>query len=107
MSCINVTVWPVILYDISTDISVTNSLQVSVEGRSDNIYSEITSSSESVVVNVNASNTGIDVSVQSRGGRVSATLSIVCTISTGETVFLEVIEGRLITIEGEYIKVLR
>ena len=107
MSCINVTVWPVILYDISTDISVTNSLQVSVEGRSDNIHSEITGSSESVVVNINTSNTGIDVSVQSRGGRVSTTLSIVCTVSTGETVFLEVIEGRLITIQGEYIKVLR
>ena len=107
MSCMSVTVLPVILYNISTNISTTGRFQGNVQTGSSNINSEIIYSTQPATINVHSVDSEISVSVQSSGSKMSTGLSIVCTISTGDTVFLEVLEGRLITIEGEYIKVLR
>lgn len=107
MGCINVEVWPAVIYNIRTSVTPVGGKNISVvkAGGDFSVDTELTP--PSVLTTVLLGNGRFSTSVIPQNAGINVTVSIVCTTSTGTEVFLEVIEGRLITIDGQYIKVLK
>lgn len=107
MSCISVDIWPVILYNISTSVTRVGGADIAVNTvpRGNNINVGLTLPSILTTIVVNGGR--LSLLAQSVNTNIHTAISIVCSTSWGDEVFLEVIEGRLITIDGQYIKVLK
>lgn len=107
MSCINVDIWPAVLYDISTSFTKVSGANILAERASEpaSIVAELASPSILTTVYNNSGRLAFSARPVNTG--INITVSIVCTASSGEEIFLEVLDGRLITIDGQYIKVLK
>ena len=107
MGCINVDVWPVVLYNIHTSISVVNTTRVQATITGGTLETSIEEYKLPLTISTIPVGQRVSAFTQSFNDKINISLSIVCTTSLGDEVFLEVIEGRLITIDGQYIKVLK
>lgn len=107
MGCLTAAIYTAFLYDIDSSIENKNvDVSASTTG-----YSEIPAVSilvnagpEVQIDNFNQTPTTLTSFINQT---LSVELSLVCVVSTGEFELLRVIEGNIITIDGQYIRVLR
>jgi hypothetical protein len=107
MSCISVEVWPVVIYNLNVSITEVSSRSISVHNISDNLNVNAEVTSSSILITSQVRNGVSPIVIDPRPSTISISLGIVCTSTAGIDTILEVIEGRLITIDGQYIKVLK
>ena len=107
MSCISVDIWPVVLYNISTSVTRIGGANITVGTVPRGYNVNVGLTLPSLLTTISASNSRLTLLARSANTKVHTTINIVCSTSWGEEVFLEVLEGRLITIDGQYIKVLK
>ena len=91
MGCINVEVWPAVIYNIRTSVTPVGGKDISVVRTGGNFRVDAELTPPSILTTVLLGNGRFSTSVIPQNAGINVTISIVCTTSTGTEVFLEVI----------------
>lgn len=107
MGCLLVDIVSPTLCTVHIVEDLNESLEVDVIGKTSGIntsISEVLSYYSAILHNTNVD---LDISIQSKNVSPKVTVALICRIGTDEWLYLHVLEGNIITIDGQYIKVLR
>lgn len=107
MGCLTAAIYTAFLYDIDSSVENKN-VEVETSVSIINSIPEVTILFNTPIeVQIDNFNQTPTTSTNFIPQTIETEIYIVCTVSTGETEFLRVIEGNIITIDGQYIKVLK
>lgn len=107
MGCLTAAIYTAFLYDIDSSIVNENTgLEVSVEKNYSSLEA-ILETNGGIGVQIVNYNTGVNLGFNCVPQTLQFELSLVCEISPGQYELLRVYEGNIITIDGQYIRVLR
>ena len=106
MSCLSAVISTAFLYDINSSIENKNVPLTTVVSTSTSVDFTVNELSD-IEVTADVLSPTIDTNISYTSPTVSFTISLVCSVSGDDYEYLQVLEGFVILIDGQYVKVIK